>query len=1137
MEKKQIFQVKKFVAEVRGLCQLKSNQISSHTVYGMSPKVILRRLTPKAIEQHTRQQRERLRRQSLSEGEESTTSSCTTSEDEGEENPLPHVQNDLRMPKIINSESVDISSEIRVAPTSVAQHITGSDVDENVEDVLDSDWSDELPNLNDPSWVSPSKEGNNMKSPKKRQWKKKKMRDENIKKKGVGKLMMHARKAFEHQQKMFISSNIEKKKPKIVQASSISSRDITMSPESVQQDQQLKSPTPPEPNSLSSFSSTFSSFAPDNINHGFLSKLRANMCQSIPKDSMNDLTQTVCTDSLPQLISSPQHMAQEGVVSTQDSPPAFGMTISNIHTVAALSPTASENEGDMNTDDINVQEDRNSSYDSDQTVAFEASPPLCSNIEKNNLDTVKEGTWGRNTDDGSGPKKRKRIRLESQDNEIVENNKKIKPNAEVARFLSYDTTDGHAGISSKTSDTVPHEIETATTSKKTKPGELVYESSSLVLAPKISKMLPAVDKENQFCTLPSEAEPNNKGSLEKQMEFFKEISKEMLELTGKKTKCEEKIKLIKEECDKKITLLESEKKQYESEIEELTIKVHKWNDSAAENETSHTAEQETDPLEIEQPTFVMVNSLARLPQDVSSYKLSREIAVFKSATRDNITEGPKNHRDQLKNRIINIIPAANISHFGSATQSPNKKQTAKKSMAKPKAAAAAAAAAVAASAAVAAAAASPSISAPPVIKNKASSSMILQPVSSNLPSQHKVLDQTNRDSAHVTIAVVSNSLMLQPQNPPPTQVQSSTTALWPTGMITAQPVVSSTAPMCYNVTNVLPPQLLGVHSIQPAKQPPTYAEHHQLKKKQSVQPQQLITADVQHKNRIAFIQQANGCGLGTVPSGTPAQLGQIVSTHSNQPQVSVSMHQQQPNTTLVQMSTHTSNPLLNKLIHHQPQQNLQHLLLHRHQSKSLQQHHSSDRQGTVVTGSSVIPATLRSSLEGSAGQCIKLGAAGSKPTQGQQRDGQTLVSTPVSKPGHQSHLLVSAIPAHTSGAAMARFGNNAQSSPSVVHTPKPDHQPPGRIPYIPTSSVMGVARSHQQAQQATTHQNASMKIASEATVTPRSCFLCGVTGEFTCCNSIVYCSQTCQVCTLLSSLPYLISMPGLKLLNHILSGI
>ncbi|KAK8753108.1 hypothetical protein OTU49_002541, partial [Cherax quadricarinatus] len=300
------------------------------------------------------------------------------------------------------------------------------------------------------------------------------------------------------------------------------------------------------------------------------------------------------------------------------------------------------------------------------------------------------------------------------------------------------------------------------------------------------------------------------------------------------------------------------------------------------------------------------------------------------------------------------------------------------------------------------------------------SGIILQsmPVSSNRPGRPKKLDINTRDTASVSFS----GMVLQPQNQPPIQVQSSSATIWPSGTITAQPV-SSLAPVAPSlvVTNVIQPQqqvfgLCAIQSVNPRKSPPSYSEH------------QLRAAGLPHNQGVDFIKQANASRLRMVSAGNQPQQLQVITTQSNQHDIPVSLQQQpQSQQVTVQLQAQqTDNPALKQFMQ---QNHMQQLLLH--QQKPVQQHSNTTRQATSV---------------------------------------------PVSKAGHQSHLLVNTIPVPTSGAAMARFAHAAQSPSSVVsRLSKHGDQPQ-------TANILAL-RMQPQSQLASNHPKTSLLLPAEPTLT------------------------------------------------------
>ncbi|XP_069946946.1 uncharacterized protein [Cherax quadricarinatus] len=1068
MEKKQIMPVEKFLQEIRELYLANSKTTKYQTSHRMSPMVILRRLTPKAIEQHTGQHKQRIRNLSLSEGEDSVESSYSTEDEDDEDDDededecvttqstdaLPFdIQHNLTVESSVNKK-VYRPSETAVALTEDAQNME-SDIDGNVDDVMNSDYSGEFPDLTDPSWESPSKEGSNTKSPKKQLKKKRKLGEEN-KKRGDAKLMKSARKAFEYQRKMFRANKDMKTINKGGQANIMQSElpiNNAKSPEHVLQGIQQ--------------SSTFSG-----KNIAFFEKLRRNMLRTIQKDSLIGFKLTgdpnLPVSSGPPLISSAMHMEKDEVLL-----PTLEAASSNNPNLIALSSDANVNTGGTNCG--NIEGDLNNSYDSDQTVAFEESQSqYTSPLQNNNTEII-----------------RKRKRSESKEKEIsvgkIERNKAKRKSQDrpqvsalqmpvetvpstFASILPVPTVrqganemgSGMDTVISLRTDRVLQERETSSVGEKNKPKETNYEGSALLLAQEISKGSHVEDgKENRSsCALPVEAASVTKSDDEKRSEL---IEKETLELIGscssnlselqhKKMKCEEKIESLKTEFNRRISLLEAERKHYDKEIDKTTAMLSSCyaslksssGNSAANRVASLASPEDKDLLKMKQPSSVMLN-VSRDPSHDVSLSLAREIPVFNTIASGNNSESAK-HIAELsnlqQNSVINIISEANINHFGNSSSSAPKKR-AKKSMSKPKSSVTAVAAA--SGAAVTTATTATVVTTVTASGTTASNSgIILQsmPVSSNRPGRPKKLDINTRDTASVSFS----GMVLQPQNQPPIQVQSSSATIWPSGTITAQPV-SSLAPVAPSlvVTNVIQPQqqvfgLCAIQSVNPRKSPPSYSEH------------QLRAAGLPHNQGVDFIKQANASRLRMVSAGNQPQQLQVITTQSNQHDIPVSLQQQpQSQQVTVQLQAQqTDNPALKQFMQ---QNHMQQLLLH--QQKPVQQHSNTTRQG----GKKWCSAFLRCPL-----------------SDGSLEPNLLSTSVPVSKAGHQSHLLVNTIPVPTSGAAMARFAHAAQSPSSVVsRLSKHGDQPQ-------TANILAL-RMQPQSQLASNHPKTSLLLPAEPTLT------------------------------------------------------
>ncbi|KAG7162002.1 Keratin-associated protein 4-3-like 1, partial [Homarus americanus] len=156
---------------------------------------------------------------SLSEGEESLSSSYSSSENEAEDVTASHVLTLQHDPEEGTQQKV--AGEKTGEPSQIMSDendLKKSAEERDSEDFFNSDWSGEFPDLNDPLWESPNKERSKTKSAKKKQHKKKRKKkkkgEECVKKVGDGKLMKNALKAFLHQKKMYRSTSKDKRKPK-----------------------------------------------------------------------------------------------------------------------------------------------------------------------------------------------------------------------------------------------------------------------------------------------------------------------------------------------------------------------------------------------------------------------------------------------------------------------------------------------------------------------------------------------------------------------------------------------------------------------------------------------------------------------------------------------------------------------------------------------------------------------------------------------------------------------------------------------------------------------------------------------------------------------------------------------------------
>ncbi|XP_071516449.1 uncharacterized protein [Panulirus ornatus] len=469
---KQVMKVEKFVQEVQELYVAKSKLVRCKTGDTMSPQVIIKRLSAKAIKQHTRRHRNRLRSNSLSETDDSSASSDGTHEDEADgavrktsnvqtldlHRRLPEGQAKDKIQEEFNKENVADPSQRSTFTMSFGKDVLPSDDDED--DVLDSDYSGDLPDLTDPSWESPAKLGNRKKSQSKKSHKKKHKRDEEyFKKRKDPKLWKSAKKAFEHQKKIFISSKKYEKKLKDAKDSKSSrvSNHKTGSPElgrsgvlhgSWGPTVSNQSPNPVTVGNqdtkalpvrlsivqgVSVTPSASDSAATNSRKEKIRMLVKANMGKSLMKPLSLLVEEYSDAQAQHQVIASTKHLSREGMPLTQIiSQPASGLLASSPSNLEAHSTVVPLHKG---TTDMTKAEEAIDAYDSDETVTFEETHATLSNVEtssngvlvNDNNNIVKRVSYDASVIDcAMDSKKRKRQGSESVDESCGEENKRIK---------------------------------------------------------------------------------------------------------------------------------------------------------------------------------------------------------------------------------------------------------------------------------------------------------------------------------------------------------------------------------------------------------------------------------------------------------------------------------------------------------------------------------------------------------------------------------------------------------------------------------------------------------------------------------------------------------------------------------------
>lgn len=81
------------------------------------------------------------------------------------------------------------------------------------------------------------------------------------------------------------------------------------------------------------------------------------------------------------------------------------------------------------------------------------------------------------------------------------------------------------------------------------------------------------------------------GSSEKPFKSLKQISLHFQELTKKRVQCEEKIKQVKEEYNKKLEALEEEKKNFDIEINKMIVTMSEWKELSEEDQLLRDEQQ------------------------------------------------------------------------------------------------------------------------------------------------------------------------------------------------------------------------------------------------------------------------------------------------------------------------------------------------------------------------------------------------------------------------------------------------------------------------------------------------------------------------------------------------------------------
>lgn len=1035
----------------------------------------------------------RFRQRSLSEGDE--LSSSEDSDDDNERTGMLKQSGGTHIPS-----SFSRSHHVRTEETSQKEHTQNAAVlreekllsksddkdfqyeeSDEEEDVFDSDWSGDLPDLTDPSWESPAKEKrkkkSSSKSPKKKslEKKEKKKRSEESWKKGESKLMKSARKAFEAKQKMFQGSKKDKGgSHRIVSSKSTEVpnknnnvvselRQDGSLPGNVQN--RLLSSQPPKgggtggvPSGVSSSSEEAKMTGSDSSQIELMQRVKARMQKSLEqggKENRMDIkTESESVSQIrPQLIDAlGLSLTETGSLLTQNKTQASTGDVTNSVSMSQnLSASLNVHDGDPAATNA---EDLDNSFDSGETVIFKESVTPSSDSE-----LLTNSNIERSVDDGNAveqtqasemsalcPLTRKRHGSDNlEDKKSRDPNKKQKRSHPEEHPKKKNTISQPSVVSSSSSGlgiitNVYSEVAASTNEGSSAEIydnfmdiSLPLEGSALQLAnitfnsegDAQTGKVSAGQSSNRESAISGDStrslNPVENISDSKNSRALNEIIKRYDKLKTKKTVCEVNIKHIKEKCDREIAIQEEEKKHIEKEMNELLSIIKNWTGSSTDVVAVLSKGSNADGMGQETTSVEAQQhySSSKAQHSTSGYSLQGALQVQQPFSKTSASTAVPPASALASGPGIGVNSSAGMRILN--------KEQAKDPSASQRL----------------------SIISDANINNFGNENIrrlkktarksqtrnrqtpsakpaVQSATVSSVPSGVQLGESAGQNFSStplVPVTVSASNMLLSPTDPRHGQNQLNTTVLWPANALPTFLIASD--------VQKAPNVVVRPHMSEPQPHnhpPPSYAEHMhntvRIRTQVGGTQQFVLVSQEQTPDR----QPISTGSVGSSVQQAPSQYHAFSLQQQQQLQQQHPVQQQQQQLRQITIPAQASTSSMPSQIVQQP-----------HHIQGLQQPPTTARQSSIISVSNSSQAKSRSPHEGSVATGSNSGPSTSKMTHIQQ-DVHTLVSTSASSSagttksgGHHSHLLVSAQPAPTVGSAVALAAQHTQPSSVVKH--------------------------------------------------------------------------------------------------------